>query len=331
MKVLVTGPDGLLGNNLIRELLKRGYKVKAMTEKSEMPRTFKDLEVEQVQGNLLDKVRMQEVTRGVDYVIHCAAHTGMFPARSEIVNRVNIEGTQNIIRGCLKNNVKRLIVVGSANSFGPGCKENPGNENRTFEGAKYKLDYIDSKYMAKNLVLDAVRNDGLDALVVSPTFMIGPYDSRPSSGTMILKVVEKKIPGYTLGGKNFVAVKDVAVGIANALTMGRKGECYILGNENLTYKEAFEKIAAAVQVKSPRIKLSTRVVIAMGWLNSTFAKLFRYQPGLTYELAKLSVGDHYYSSEKAKRELDFPQTPIEVAIKECRDWFVSNGYIKQNK
>lgn len=128
MKVLVTGPDGLLGNNLIRELLKRGYKVKAMTEKSEMPRTFKDLEVEQVQGNLLDKVRMQEVTRGVDYVIHCAAHTGMFPARSEIVNRVNIEGTQNIIRGCLKNNVKRLIVVGSANSFGPGCKENPGNE-----------------------------------------------------------------------------------------------------------------------------------------------------------------------------------------------------------
>lgn len=328
MKVLVTGPDGLLGSNLIRELLKRNYEVVAMTQSKVISKTILELPIEYKTCDLLDVDTLKTISKDIDVFIHCAASTSMFPARSEIVNQVNIKGTQHVIEACIQNNIKKLIVVGTANSFGPGSKKNPGDENRPYEGATFGLDYMDSKYKAMLLVKDAVEKKSLNAILVHPTFMIGPFDSRPSSGEMILGVYYGKIPGYTNGGKNFVAVKDVAQGIANAITKGRKGESYILGGENLTYQEAFVKMAKVLGVKPPRFRISSFVVISIGWLNSMVAKLFGNKPGLTYELAKLAAGNHYYSSLKAKEELDFSPSSIELAIEECKEWFEKNGLLK---
>ena len=328
MKVLVTGPDGVLGSNLVRELPKREYQVIAMSEDGKKSPTIDALDITKVGGNLLNPKEVEAAINGVDYVIHCAASTSMWPARSEIVNKVNIDGTKFVIDACLKNNVKRLIYIGTANSFGSGTKEKPGNEENEYRAERYGLDYMDSKYKAQVLVQNAVKEQGLDAVVVNPTFMIGPYDSKPSSGQMILSVYKGKVPGYTLGGKNFVAVKDVAVTVANALTQGRKGECYIACNENLTYQEAFDKIAKTVDGKMVKRKFSTFFVRLFGKASSISAKIFRYTPQLTHELAILASEEHYYSGDKAKKELDMPQTPIEIAIKECSDWFEQNGYYK---
>ena len=155
---------------------------------------------------------------------------------------MNIEGTENVIQAIKDNNVKRLVYVGTANSFGNGSSlDDLGDETNEYTAHKYGLD-LDSKKKAQDLLLDAVKKDGLPAIIVNPTFMIGPYDSKPSSGTMVLAIYNGKVPGYTRGGKNYIAVKDTAVAIANGITMGRIGECYILGNENLSYKDAFEKI-----------------------------------------------------------------------------------------
>ena len=287
-EVLVTGPDGVLGSNLLRELLKKGYSVTAMSEDGKKSPTIDDLPIKKIGGNLLNPTDLIEATKGIDVVIHCAASTSMFPARSEIVNKVNIEGTQNVIHACQNNQVKRLIYVGTANSFGSGNSVNPGTENNPYNAYSYGLDYMDSKYKAQELVLEKVKNEGLDAVVVNPTFMIGPYDSRPSSGEMILSIYKKKVPGYTLGGKNFVAVKDVAVAITNAIKKGKSGECYILANENLTYKEAFDKIAATIGVQSPKFKLPSIAVKTIGKLSSILATTFKLKPNITYELSVLS-------------------------------------------
>ena len=327
MKVLVTGPDGVLGSNLLRELLSKGYEVTALVEDGKKSPTIDDLPITRIGGNLLNEDEIITATKGMDVVLHCAASTSMFPGRSEIVNKVNIGGTENIIKGCQINGVKRLIYCGTANSFKSGSIDNLGTEKNEYDAWHYELDYMDSKYKAQELVLDKVKNEGLDAVVVNPTFMIGPYDSRPSSGAMILGLYNNKVPGYTLGGKNFVAVKDVAVAITNAITKGKKGECYILGNENLTYKAAFDKMSAVIGTKPIKRKLSTRMVITFGWFSSFFAKLFKYQPALTHELAILSSEEHYYSPQKAREELGLPSTPLEVAVKECFDWFKENGYL----
>lgn len=331
MKVLVTGPDGVLGSNLIRELINRGYEVTAMSENGKLSPTIDNLKIVKIGGNLLNHEDIIHATKKMDIVIHCAASTSMFPPRSEIVNQVNIHGTKNIIDACLENNVNRLIYVGTANSFHSGTLKNLGSEVNPYGAEHYGLDYMDSKYKAQQLVLENVNMCGLDAVVVNPTFMIGPYDSRPTSGEMVRSVYQQKVPGYTLGGKNFVAVKDVAVGIVNAITMGKKGECYIMGNENLSYKEAFEKIAQSLGVKAPRMKLSSRIVKFYGKMNSIFGKTFKYSPQLTHELAILSSEIHYYSSAKAIRELKLPQTPIEVAIMDCYQWFSDNDYLTNNK
>jgi dihydroflavonol-4-reductase len=251
----------------------------------------------------------------------------MFPARQKMVKEVNISGTDNVISACLQSNVQRLIYVGTANSFSSGNKENLGSEKNSYNSFHYGLDYMDSKYIAQQRVLEKVKNEGLNALVVNPTFMIGPFDSRPTSGEMIRGVYNKKIPGYTLGGKNFVSVKDVAVAITNAITKGKIGECYILGNENLTYKEAFQKIARIVGVEPPKIKMNTPIVKAYGSISSILASFFNKVPKVTRELAILSSEIHFYSSEKAQYDLDMPQTPIEQAINECFEWFIENNYL----
>lgn len=327
MKVLVTGPDGVLGSNLLRELLSKGYNVTALVEDGKKSPTIDDLPIIRIGGNLLNEDEIIKATVGMDIVIHCAASTNMFPGRSEIVNKVNIGGTKNIIKGCKVNGIKRLIYCGTANSFASGTLNNLGTEKNEYAAWHYNLDYMDSKYKAQLLVLKAVKEDDLDAVVVNPTFMIGPYDSRPSSGTMVLSLYNGKVPGYTLGGKNFIAVKDVAVAITNAIIKGEKGECYILGNENLTYKSAFEKIAKTVGVSPLKRKVPTGVVKFMGRMMSFFATIFKFYPNLTKELAILSTETHFYSPQKAREELDLPETPIEIAIEECFQWFKENGYL----
>lgn len=330
MEILVTGPDGVLGSNLIRELISRNYTVSVLLEPGKDPITLKGLNIKKYYGNILNPEELDVAFEGKEVVFHCAASTSVFPARNEIVNKVNIDGVQNVINSTLKYSVKKLIYVGTANSFGYGTShENPGKEGNPYVSVKYGLDYMDSKYKAQQLILESVKNQQLPAIIVNPTFMIGPYDSRPSSGAMILAIHQQKVPGYTLGGKNYTAVKDVATAMANAITMGKIGESYILGNVNLGYKEAFETIAKTIGVKAPKRKLSSFMVVAYGTFNSFFAKIFNYYPSVTKELAIISCENHFYSAEKARKELQMPQTPIEVAIEECYNWFKENGYLKK--
>lgn len=328
MKIIVTGPDGVLGSNLVRELLSRGYNVSVLLEPGKKSPTLSGLEITKFYGDILNPPDLNKAFKNQDIVIHCAAATSVFPARNPVLNRVNVGGTKNVIDAVLENNVGRLVYVGTANSFGFGDIQSPGKEGNEYISVKYGLDYMDSKRSAQEEVLKAVNERNLPAVIVNPTFMIGPYDSKPSSGAMIMALYNGKVPGYTSGGKNFISVKDVAAAIANAITMGRVGECYILGNENLSYKEAFDKMATAIGVSPPKRKLPEFVVKQYGAFSSWLAKTFNYDPVVTKELAIISCEKHYYSSDKALKELALPQTPLTEATKDCYRWFKENNYLK---
>lgn len=327
MKILVTGPDGLLGNNLIRELIRRGHEIVALVEKGKRAPTLEALPIQLLEGNLLDPQSLQLAFEGVQAVYHCAAATGVVPARNEMVCRVNVEGTKHIVDLCIRYRVHRLICVGTANSFTFGTsKFQPGTENSAYVCHRYGLDYMDSKYEAQRLVLNAVKEHALPAIILNPTFMIGPYDTRPSSGAMLLALKKGAIPAYSPGGKNYIAVKDVAIAAANALDRGRIGECYILGNENLTYKEAFYLFASWLQVNPPRLHLPAFLILFYGKVSSVMGSIFSYHPKISYELARISCDHHYYNSAKARKELLLPQTPLKEAVLECMGWFEENGY-----
>lgn len=326
MKIFVTGANGLLGSNLVRELLDRQYQVKAFLLPNSDMRSLEGLDFEPVYGNILEPAGINEAVAGCDAIIHVAADTSVWPSRSERVRAINIDGTQNLIEAALKNDIKRFVHIGSGSSFGFGSKENPGNETTPFIGDKYGLDYIDSKYEGQLLVLKAVEEKDLPAIIVTPTFMFGAYDSKPGSGRMLLTVQEKKVPAFSGGGRNFVYAKDVAVAVANALTMGRIGESYIAGHQNFSYKEIFGIISEVLEVPPPKIQVNDFFLKVGGFLGTTVGVISGKAPKISYPMAKIACEQQYFSSVKAVEELQMPQTDIRVAIKDAMAWFKSAGY-----
>jgi dihydroflavonol-4-reductase len=327
MKVLVTGADGFLGNNVVRELLKRGLEVRAFLQEGRTVQTLDQLPIEKSYGDLLNAAEVEKAAEGCDYIIHTAANTSIWPLRSEIVRQVNYNGTLNIIHAALSANIKRLVSIGSANSFGNGTISNPGNEETPSTAGKFGLDYIDSKLQAQEAIIDHVKNHGLDAIIINPTFMLGPYDTKPSSGELLLALYHQKIPGYTASGRNFVYVKDVATAACNALTQGRNGECYIMANENLTYKEFNQLVADELEIKPPKLFIPKPFILAYGLISQILSFVIGKPPVVSYTVARMSNETNYYTAAKAVKELNLPQTPIKIAIREAFDWFKENGYL----
>ena len=329
--VLVTGGDGFLGTNIVRELLSREYAVRILTEPGREPLTLAGLAVDVVHGDIRNADQVAAAAQGCDYIIHTAASTSIWPPRSTFLTEINIEGTRNVLEAAKAAGVTRLIHVGSANSFGYGTKDAPGNETLPYACAHYGLGYMDTKYEAHSLVLDSVRTMELPAIVVAPTFMLGPYDTKPGSGKMILSVAHGEVPGYTVGGRCYIYVKDVAIGIANALTQGEVGECYIFGNENLSYREIFSLMARVAGVRAPALKVPGSISRVAGAFGSFFGGVFGFEPKISLPMARISTDDHYYTAAKAIRELSLPQTSIEAAVEDAYQWFRDNDYVKVRK
>jgi dihydroflavonol-4-reductase len=330
MKILITGADGLLGNNLVRECLSRKHEVGVMllSEKA-TPQGLVGLPLKRFYGNILDEKLVRSAIQGFDVVIHLAASTQVNPPKDKKITEINVLGTKHVIQACLDFQVKRLIHVGTANSFAPGSIEHPGTEENGYSGQAYGLDYFDSKYAAQKLILESVKNNSLNAIVVNPTFMIGPFDTKPSSGALLLSLHKKQIPFCTPGSKTYIAVKDACVAICNSIEMGRSGQCYILGTENYTYKDFFQLVSSTLGFSTPKLGLPSFLIKSYGNFNSFLSKTTGKIPVLSKEMARLACENHCYSGEKARKELKMPHTPLSIAIKESYRWFEENGYISK--
>ena len=323
MRVLVTGADGLLGSNLVRLLLSKGHRVRVFLHPSSCSKTLDGLKIQKYYGDILVPDSLDQAMKRVDAVVHAAANTSIWPARSEYVRKVNIQGTQHVIDAALKYKLRTMIYIGSASSVnGP----DDSTMHYAYAGEKYGLDYLDSKYQALQLVLDAVQTKNLPALAILPTYMIGPYDSLPGSGKMIREFAKGNLRFFTSGGKNFVHVQDVSIAIANSLDEPHFGKCYVVGSENLSYKAFFRKMAKVVGVPEPQMQIPGWLVKIIGFLGGVAGKLLHVKPLISYPIACISCDKQFVSSDDAKKELQIPQTPVDIAIRDCYAWFQANGY-----
>jgi dihydroflavonol-4-reductase len=326
--VLVTGSDGLLGSNLVRELLGRGLAVRALVHPSSRSDTLEGLAIERYRGDILDRASLEGAMAGCTGVFHCAASTALWPPRDPRITIINLDGTRNVIDVAQRCGISRLVHVGTANSFGFGSRLSPGTEESPYGYRGFGLAYSDSKLAAQRLVIDRAEKGLIDAVVVNPTFMLGPYDSGPGSGRMIVGFTELRPWFYPPGGRNFVHVRDVAAGMASAFERGRTAECYILGHENLSIQELFAMIAGVAGVRPPSVKAPAWLVVIAGLAGSLRSAITRSPPDLTYEMARMSCLGTYYSPAKAVRELGLPQTPVQTAIEDAYRWFADRGYIR---
>ncbi len=326
--VLLTGATGFLGSHLLAELRRRNYRVRALVRNPAAPLPA-DALTEAVTGDCTDPVAVARAIDGCEFVIHAAALAQVNPARNPAVWTANLTGTETLLAAARQVALTRFVYVGTANAFGFGTREKPGDETRPYVGHRYGSDYMDSKRAATERVEQAVRNEGLPAVLVHPTFMLGPLDRKPTSGQMLLELHRGRVVGYPAGGKNYVHVRDVAVATVNALTQGRIGESYILGNQNLSYREAFALMARIMQVPPPRWPIPPALAQLYGHGCDLWTRLSGRSAPVNAAMVAVANDGHYFSSQKAIQELGLPQTPIEQAIDEAYRWFKQNGYVNE--
>lgn len=328
MKVLVTGANGLLASNLVRELIIEGHEVRGMVRSNSNLLSLKKTDIELFTGEITNPSDLRKAFAGCEAVVHAAANTAQWPTNYEAYTSANVDATRLILNEAIRRSVEKFVFVSSANAFDPGTKETPGTETSPFtkEG---KSGYMFSKYVAQRMVLNEFKRSGFPALVVNPTFMIGRYDVKPSSGQLILMAHRKAIMGYPPGGKNFVHVEDVAKGIANSLVKGKAGECYLLANENLSYFEFFQKLRLVCGYPRTLVKIPPALLYAIGTACSLYEQISRKPAKLNKTNAGLLCLDNYYTAQKAVTELNMPQTPVTQAIEDAMEWFRQYGYLKE--
>ena len=325
--VLVTGADGLLGSNLVRELLEQGFSARVLVQPGSRSPTLQGLPVEMVTGDLLGQDdALKDAARGCDAIFHCAAITNLW-ARPELVFKVNVEGTRKVLELVFAQKIKRLIFVGSASSFQFGSLQNPGDERGSFPAEYRGMTYMESKHQALRLVREYVSAKGLDAVMVIPTFMLGRYDYGPSSGELLRQFIRRRMKFVSPGGRNFVYVRDVAKAMVSALDRGRKGEFYILAGENLSYLDFFSKAAKIAGIAPPQFQLPGALVRLAGLGGSLYGKIAGRAVQLNSRMARLACLCTYYSAKKARQELGMPQSPIEQAIEESLQSLRDYGHI----
>jgi dihydroflavonol-4-reductase len=284
VRAFVTGASGFVGAHVARELAEQGWEVR--TERVD----------------LLDPVGLRRAADGCDAVFHVAALYS-YDAEPALIERVNVDGTANVVAACRSAGVRRLVHCSTAGTCGP-VEGRKATERDSPPAWELEVPYKRTKLVSEQLVLQAA-GDGLDAVVVNPTAPVGDGDRKPTpTGRMIAGVARGTIPGYVATtGLNVVDVRDVARGHVLAFERGAPGERYLLGGVNLALGELFAAIADLAGRPRPRIRVPYAAAVAaarVGLANRDEVKL-----------ARLPM---YFSSEKAQNMLDYRPGPVTPAL-----------------
>jgi nucleoside-diphosphate-sugar epimerase len=270
--------------------------------------------VEWVDCDVTDIVGLEEAMRGVTHVIHCAAMVSFHPRDYDRMQRVNVEGTANVVNLALDEGVKKCIHVSSIAAFGRSPERHHLTEASPWVSSKANTRYAISKYQSEQEVWRA-HAEGLPVAVVNPSMVIGSgyWDV---NGSKFFKQVYDGLKFWPVGRSGFVDVRDVAQFIVLLLESDVVGERYILNAENLEYRDFFTAIAAALGKKPPFIKV-TPLLAEVAWrVEKLKTAILGGEPMVTKESARASVGRYTYGNEKSKNFPGFAYRPIETTIRE---------------
>lgn len=313
--VFVTGANGLLGTNLVLELLRRNYAVKALVRDKKRFIDYTHPNLQLVIGDVRDRDTLEKNMQDCTLVVHTAADTSVKHLKLQDYDAVNMQGTKNILEICRSMHMEKLVYIGTANTFGYGTEKDPGNEDRPPAAPFTRCLYALSKIQVQEMV-DAAARNGINVVTISPSFMIGPYDFKPSSGRILRMALNRKIVFYPPGGKNFVHAADVARGVVNALQEGLPGEKYLMANENLSYCEFFRIIARLTGNKPLMIPLMKPALMALGGAGSVL-RFLGIPTSLSLNNMKILCIKNYYTNRKAVSRFNMTFLTTEEAIRDA--------------
>lgn len=320
---VVTGATGLVGNNVVRLLCRRGMSVRAVVRSA--GRTLDGLHVQVANAPLDDERAIQQAIDGAAAVIHSAALVHCGWRHRDEMRAANVEGTRRVARAARRAGA-RMVHVSSVDAIGLTRDGTPADEE-TPPGGMPECPYVVTKREAEQAVLEEV-DRGLDAVIVNPVYMIGPWDWKPSSGRMLLEVASGKGLFAPPGANDFADVRDVAAGILSAAALGQTGRRYILGGHPLSYLEAW-RIFARVSGRRPPLGEAPRGIVNIaGRVGDLLAALTGSEGPVNSAATGMSMLRHNFQCGRAKAELAYAVRPLEETVEDTWKWFVGHGYAK---
>jgi dihydroflavonol-4-reductase len=343
--IVITGAAGLVGANLVRALLAQGETVRVMVHQDRQ--ALAGLEVEQVQGDILNPGDLRRAFAGAEMVYHAAGLISIQPGDELALEQVNVGGTRQVVDACLACGVRRLVHVSSIQALQAGPADSPVDENRPLADAPGFPAYDRSKAAAEKEVL-AGRERGLETVILCPTAVVGPFDCKPSYfGRAMLMLARGRIPAVVKGGFDWVDARDLACGAVQAGRRAASGERYILSGHWHSVREVAEKVSALTGTPAPRLV----VPMGLAWLAApliprlaSFGPLNRVIP-LTSEAASAGRGavpepiytratlgwlrsNPQVSHAHAARDLGYQPRPFAETLADTLHWFIENGYLQ---
>ena len=325
MNVLVTGANGLLGHHVVMELIKQQHKVRIIVRSSK--NIYFDLStIQTFEGNFSDYDILNRAAKGCDGIVHIAAITSTDLLNYDDYTTINVGGTAQIIKVAHELKINNIVFVSSSNTIGYGVDQKYSNEHFEIQFPFSNSFYAQSKLQAEQLIVEASLKPNQHIVIVNPSFMIGAYDTKPSSGKLVIMGYKKPLMFIPKGGKNFVAVRDVAVLICNALTLGRNGERYLATGVNLTFKEYYTLQKEIGNYRQFIVEIPDFILIMIGKLGDLIRKFGIKTNLCSMNLRQLLIRENY-TNQKAKAELELVVTDLKIAIKEAIDWFIARKTI----
>lgn len=330
---LVTGAAGFLGGTICRQLIERGDRVRALVLPGDPAAGYIPEQAEIVEGNLIDMDSLEKFFTLPDdsraVVLHIASIVTVNPEYSQKVMDVNVGGTKKIIELCLSHpQVEKLVYCSSTGAIPEAPKGTAIREVDYFDEHKVLGCYSQSKALATQAVLDAVHTRGLNACIVHPSGIMGPEDFAvgETTGTLI-KIIHGDMPAGIDGSFNLCDVRDLAAGTIAAADKGQCGECYILGNEPVTFREFSKMVSDEAGCKPVNMFLPLWAARLMGTMMESSAKRKGQKPLMTrfsvYNLAR----NNTFDSSKAKHDLGYKTRSYRETIHDEIQWLKAAGKI----
>jgi nucleoside-diphosphate-sugar epimerase len=320
----VTGATGFVGLNLVEGLIARGWHVIALHRAGAELKYLQRLDAERAIGDITDAASVRRaMPMGVDAVFHVAGDTSLWSRNNALQDRINIDGTRNVVGAALERRARRFVHTSSISAY--GLHRGRIDESAPQLGGASPVNYQRSKFLAEQAVRAGMAR-GLDVVILNPGAILGRYDTR-NWARIVMHVAAGTLPGVPPGSLSFCHAREVAKAHLAAFEQGGIGENYLLGGTDASFVELVREIGAALGREVPSRPSPAWLLRAMGAFGALQGRLTGRQPLLTPEAALMVTRDVSCDSSKAMRELDYRAVPLGEMVGECVAWMATEGLL----
>lgn len=327
MNVFLTGATGFVGSHVARAFAAQGASLRVLVRPTSRLDNLEGIAAETVTGDLRSPASFRSALDGCNALVHVAADYRLWVRDPQQMYAANVDGTRELLAMARELRVPRVVYTSSVATMGFRADGTIVDEATPVSLDHMIGHYKRSKFLAEREAILAAEA-GQHVMVLNPTTPIGANDIKPTpTGQIVVDFLNRKFPAYVDTGLNLVDVGEVARMHVAALELGRPGERYILGGENLSLKQILDKMSAITGLPSPTVKVPHALAMVFAFFDETInGRLRNKEPRATMEAVRMGRKKMFASSAKAERELGFQVMPVYAALRSAIEWFRAHGY-----